>query len=177
MKLATATGVLYAAGREAICGYSACADCVFANLLTAVKFLELKKLVGNKMNSIADLLVRIKNTSFAGKSELVVPFSKLNEKIALILQKEGILGAVEKIEEDGHQRLALKIKGGGKKVGRIDVKLISKPGRRVYMKSSELSGLRGLWITIVSTPEGLFNAKEASSKNLGGEVICKIMKI
>ena len=129
------------------------------------------------MDSVADFLIRIKNSSLAGKQNLVVPLSKFNHQLALILEKEGFLEKISLVEEKGRKKLALSLSKEDRKVSKIDVKIISKPGRRVYIKASGLKKLRGSWITIVSTPMGLLNSKEASSQNLGGEIICKIVKI
>ena len=129
------------------------------------------------MDTVADFLIRIKNSSLAGKQNLLTPFSKFNLQVAEILKKEGFLEKADLVEEKGRKKLALSLAKEDKKPSRIEVERISKPGRRVYAKASDLKKLRGQWITIVSTPMGLFNAKEALKKNLGGEVICKIAKV
>lgn len=129
------------------------------------------------MDTVADFLIRIKNSSLAERPSLTAPFSKFGQQLAALLQKEGLLDKVEVIEEAGHKKLLLSLAKKGNDICKIDVKRVSKPGRRVYAKASDLKKIRGVWITILSTPEGLFNAKEALKKNLGGEVICKIMKV
>ncbi len=129
------------------------------------------------MDNIADFLIRIKNSSFAGKYEVVVPFTTFNLRVAEILEKEGFLVKVAITEEEGHKKLALRLAGKGAKPTRIEVVRLSKPGCRVYFKTSDLNKLRGLWTVIVSTPEGLLTAQQARKKNLGGEAICKICKI
>jgi len=150
---------------------------VSASLPTEGRYRAYRKRAGKNMDSVADFLIRIKNSSFAGKQNLLAPFSKLNHQLALILEKEGFLEKTSLIEEKGRKKLALSLVKEDRKIIRIDVKMISKPGRRVYLKSSGLEKMRGSWVIIVSTPKGLLNAKEASSQNLGGEVICKIVKI
>lgn len=128
------------------------------------------------MDTVADFLIRIKNSSLAGKQILQAPFSNFNYRIAEILKKEGFLEKADLVEENGRKKLALCLAKKEKKLSKIEVKRISKPGRRVYVKASDLKKLHGIWVTIISTPQGLFNAKEALKKNLGGEIICKISK-
>ena len=51
----------------------------------------------------------------------------------------------------------------------------SRPGLRKYSNSSDLPRvLNGLGIAIVSTSKGVMTAKQARTKNVGGEVICYV---
>ena len=55
------------------------------------------------------------------------------------------------------------------------LKRISKPGLRVYAKSTEIPKvLNGLGIAIISTSHGVMTDKEARKQQLGGEVLCYI---
>jgi small subunit ribosomal protein S8 len=55
------------------------------------------------------------------------------------------------------------------------LKRISKPGRRVYVPSSELPRvLNGLGIAVISTSKGVMTEKQARGLNVGGEVLCHI---
>jgi small subunit ribosomal protein S8 len=143
-----------------------------------VKFLELEKQVGNNMTDpIADFIIRIKNATMAGNRNVTAPHSKVKEALAHILQKQGWVSKVEVIEKDGKKDLVLtlgEIKGGA--VRSIEVKRISKPGRRVYVKAKDIKSVaRGLGTVIVSTPSGLMTDREAMAKKLGGEVVCRII--
>ena len=52
------------------------------------------------------------------------------------------------------------------------IKKISSPGRRVYVKRKGIpTALSGYGITLVSTSEGICTDKEAREKGIGGEVI------
>ncbi|MBQ6346185.1 MAG: 30S ribosomal protein S8, partial [Clostridia bacterium] len=52
---------------------------------------------------------------------------------------------------------------------------ISKPGLRVYARSSEIPKvLGGLGIAIVSTSKGVMTDKEARNAGIGGEVLAYI---
>ncbi|MCX6808736.1 MAG: 30S ribosomal protein S8 [Candidatus Berkelbacteria bacterium] len=125
-----------------------------------------------KMDQIADLLTRIRNAGAVGKTELTVSFSKLKKAILDILQKEGFLSNVE--IETLEERQSLKITISTKKAP-THLRLISKSGRRVYVKSKEIpKPLRGLGTVIISTSTGVTTGREASKKGIGGELICEI---
>ena len=55
------------------------------------------------------------------------------------------------------------------------IKRVSKPGLRVYAKSTELPRvLGGLGIAILSTSSGLLTDRQAAKKGVGGEVIAYV---
>ena len=55
------------------------------------------------------------------------------------------------------------------------IKRVSKPGLRVYAKSSELPKvLNGLGVAIISTSNGVMTDKDARKLNVGGEVVAFI---
>lgn len=125
---------------------------------------------------IADFLIRIKNASMIGRRATSVPHSKAKEALAKILQAEGYLDKVEVVGKNAKKELVLTIAANKVKPKTIKVKRISKPGRRVYTGTRKIDSLRrGLGIVIISTPKGLMTGKEALAKNLGGEVLCKIV--
>lgn len=125
---------------------------------------------------IADLLIRIKNAALSGHKTVVAPYSKVKESLVNVLKKEGFLERIEVSEDEKKKQLTLTlVEQKGKRV-LIEVKRISKPGRRVYVKAKDIRVLkRGLGIVIISSPAGLITADEALKKNLGGEVVCKIV--
>jgi len=126
------------------------------------------------------MLTRIKNAYLARHQAVEIPYSKIKEKIAAILTKEGYIKKF-KIQSAG-RRTKSKIKkivcGLQYKSGEPvldDLKRISKPGRRVYVRWSKIPrSLSGYGITIVSTAKGLMVGQEAKKKKLGGEVICQV---
>lgn len=124
---------------------------------------------------IADIIIRIKNSTLSGRKSVILPHSKQKESLAKILQKEGFLEGVEISANGVKKELILTLVGDGKRNNQIEVKRISKLGRRVYAKAKDLKILnRGLGIVILSTPKGLMTLKQAMKQNLGGEVLCKI---
>lgn len=125
---------------------------------------------------IADLLIRIKNASLSGHKVVSVPHSKIKENLANVLKKEGFLVGVEVLEDKKKKQMTLTLAEEKEKPLLIEVKRISKPGKRVYVKSKDIKVLkRGLGTLIISSPEGLVTGDEALKKNLGGEVVCKVI--
>jgi len=125
---------------------------------------------------IADFLTRIRNANMVKHDVLEVPASKIKRDIAEILKKEGFVKDVEYIEDEkqGVIRVFLKYGKNGERVI-TNLKRISKPGLRVYVKNNDVPKvLNGLGIAIISTSEGLLTDKEARQKNVGGEVIAYV---
>ena len=123
---------------------------------------------------IADMLTRIRNVLPLGKKEVVVPLSKLKLRLAEILQAEGYISSFHVNEKKRELKLVLKYLPSGKPAI-TNLRRISKPGRRVYVKHDELPRvLNGLGIAIISTSSGIMTDAEARQKKLGGEVICYI---
>lgn len=124
---------------------------------------------------IADMLSRVRNAIRVRKTSVELPYSNLKFSIAKILEQEGWVQRVEKIETRfGAIRIELKYEEGGTPVIRT-LKRVSTPGRRVYVGSKKLPVvLGGIGIAIVSTPAGIMTSKQARKKGLGGEVMCEI---
>ncbi|GMA47964.1 30S ribosomal protein S8 [Tetragenococcus muriaticus] len=125
---------------------------------------------------IADFLTRIRNANMARHEVLEVPASKIKQDIAEILKNEGFVRNVEYIEDDkqGVIRVFLKYGKDGERVI-TNLKRISKPGLRAYVKADEVPKvLNGLGIAVVSTSDGVITDKEARSKNVGGEVVAYV---
>lgn len=125
---------------------------------------------------VADLLTRIRNANMSGLSELDCPFSNLKLNISNILKKEGYISDVNLVEQDEvkHKHLKLSLSGDNVKVI-THIKRLSKPGRRLYVKSSNIPRpLRGIGTVIISTSNGVLTGKEARKLGLGGELLCEI---
>ena len=138
------------------------------------------------VDSIADMITRIRNASAVGKNEVVLPMSKVKFEVAKILEREGWVGKAEVVKgnfsKDGKNRdcifdqlkIVLKYKKSGRPaISRL--KRISKPGLRVYAKKDRLPKvLNNLGIAVISTPQGIMTNKEARRKGIGGEILCEI---
>lgn len=129
---------------------------------------------------IADMLTRIRNAQSVNKTEVLLPFSGLKQAIAEILQREGYLRKVERVEGTGADakrpqlRLVLKYLAPKQPAIRSLVR-ISRPGRRVYATKDQLPVvLNNLGLAVISTSQGLMTNKQARKAGLGGEIICEI---
>jgi len=126
-------------------------------------------------DSIADMLIRIKNALNAGHKEVVMPHSKMRVAIAEILLNEKYLEKVEVIDSKPQQQMKLLLRYVGSLPAVSGVKRISKPGRRFYVSAGQIPvTLGGYGITILSTNQGVIADKEARQKNVGGEILCQI---
>ena len=125
---------------------------------------------------IADFLTRIRNANMRKFEVVEKKKKKIKRDIANILKTEGYVKDVEFIEDDkqGIIRVFLKYGKDGEKVI-TNLKRISKPGLRVYVKSGEVPKvLNGLGTAVISTSEGVVTDKTARAKNIGGEVLAYV---
>ena len=125
---------------------------------------------------IADFLTRIRNGNMRKFDVVEAPASKIKRQIAEILKAEGYVKDVEYVEDikQGVIRVFLKYGKNGEKVI-TNLKRISKPGLRVYVKSDDVPKvLNGLGTAIISTSTGVVTDKVARENNVGGEVIAYI---
>jgi small subunit ribosomal protein S8 len=124
---------------------------------------------------ITDMLNQIRNAQAVGKEEVLVPFSGLKQEIAKILIEEGFLGTSKKTTKKDDKVLKITLKYNEKIPAISGLERISKPGRRVYIKASEIKSVRGgRGIAIISTSKGLMTNKQAKKTKLGGEVLCQV---
>ena len=125
---------------------------------------------------IADMLTRLRNASSAHHQTVSMPSSKLKRAIADILVREGYIVSSKVEDARVGQTLTLDLKYGNKREPAIKgLQRVSKPGLRVYAKSSELPSVRGgLGIAIVSSSSGLLTDREAYEKGVGGEILAYI---
>ncbi len=127
-------------------------------------------------DTIADMLTRIRNANAMKYKTVSIPASKMVKGIADILTAEGYIDGYDEETTSAGGNVILNLKYSKKKERVITgLKRISKPGLRVYAKSTEMPKvLNGLGIAIISTSEGLMTDKDARIKNLGGEVLAYI---
>ena len=125
---------------------------------------------------IADMLTRIRNANAMKYKEVKVPASKTKTEIARILKEEGFIEDYKLRSDKPQNTLVLTLKYTTKKERVITgLKRISKPGLRVYTKSTDVPKvLNGFGIAIISTSKGIMTDKEARKESLGGEVLAYI---
>jgi small subunit ribosomal protein S8 len=122
---------------------------------------------------IADMLTRLRNANSAYHETVSMPYSKLKANIAEILKSEGYIAAWNVEDAEVGKTLTLDLKfGPNRERSLAGVRRVSKPGLRVYAKSTNLPRvLGGLGVAILSTSSGLLTDREAQNKGVGGEVL------
>jgi small subunit ribosomal protein S8 len=125
---------------------------------------------------IADMLTRVRNANSAYHDATQMPYSKLKVHVAEILQQEGYISSWEVADAEVGKTLTITLKYGPNRERSIaGLRRISKPGLRVYAKSTNLPKvLGGLGVAILSTSSGLLTDRQASKKGVGGEVLAYV---
>ena len=125
---------------------------------------------------IADMLTRVRNANSAHHDVVSMPYSKLKKNIAEILQSEGYIASWKIEEATVGQTLTIDLKYGPNRERSIaGVRRVSKPGLRVYAKSTNLPKvLGGLGVAILSTSTGLLTDRQAQEKGVGGEALAYV---
>ena len=125
---------------------------------------------------VADMLTRLRNANSAYHDTVSMPYSKLKARIAEILKAEGYIADWSEEPARVGKTLTLSLKFGSNRERSIaGVRRISKPGLRVYAKSTDLPKVfGGLGIAILSTSSGLLTDKQAGKKGVGGEVLAYV---
>ncbi len=125
---------------------------------------------------IADMLTRIRNAAKAKFSSVDIPGSRLKSELAKILKTEGYIRNYKFIQDGKQGILRIYLKYGVDQESVIfGLQRISKPSRRVYVKSKDIKPvLSGMGISILSTSKGIMTDKSARKENIGGEVLCNI---
>ncbi len=125
---------------------------------------------------IADMLTRLRNANSAYHDQVVMPHSKLKVHIAEILQREGYITGHRTEAATVGQSLVVELKYGPNRERSIaGLRRVSKPGLRVYAKSTSLPKvLGGLGVAILSTSTGLLTDRQAAKQKVGGEVLAYV---
>lgn len=128
---------------------------------------------------IADMLTRIHNAQAVGQKAVSIPSSKIKVAIAKILKEEGYIEDYHVTSDRPQPQLIIKLKYVGERKNRLPVitglKRVSKPGRRVYARASDIPWVRsGMGIAILSTPKGVLTGQQARRLGVGGEVLCYV---
>jgi small subunit ribosomal protein S8 len=125
---------------------------------------------------IADMLARLRNANSAYHDAVTMPHSKIKAGIAEILKQEGYIAGWSVEDAPVGKSLILELKYGPSRERSIaGLRRVSKPGLRVYAKSTALPKvLGGLGVAILSTSSGLLTDRQASKKGVGGEVLAYV---
>ena len=126
----------------------------------------------SRTDLIADVFTIIRNAISIKKDAVDLPASGNVKSIMAILKDNEYIDNFKLIEDkkQGIVRVYLKYIAG-KSVIR-NLKRVSKPGLRVYVKGKKVpTVLRGRGLAIVSTSKGVITDKQAREFGVGGEVI------
>jgi small subunit ribosomal protein S8 len=125
---------------------------------------------------IADMLTRIRNAITARKAKVIMPSSKLKQRLAEVLKDEGFVTGVS-FEADGKQGLlTVELRYDNNNDNAIQgLRRVSKPGQRSYVRHTTLPRVRsGLGVAILTTSKGVMTEREARKQGLGGELLCEV---
>ena len=128
------------------------------------------------VDPIGDMITRIRNAQMRLLNNVKIPNSKFRAKILDVLKQEGYISNY-KLLSDPNKKSSLSVDlkyNNGIPVIK-EIKRVSKPGRRIYARATSIPRIQnGLGLAIVSTSKGIMTDNDARSKNVGGEIICKI---
>ena len=104
------------------------------------------------MDPISDMFIRIKNAQNAGHKTAQLPYSRMKHEIARALERTGFVGHAE----------------------RKGVKLLSTPGRRVYVSYKDVRSAAHGGVVLLTTSKGIMSGEEARREKVGGQLLAEI---
>ena len=122
------------------------------------------------------MIARIRNAQMRLSKNVTIPNSKFRIRILEVLKQEGYISDYKLLSDSNNKNtLSVDLKySNGLPVIR-EIKIISKPGRRIYAKADSIPKIQnGLGLAILSTSKGIMTDSEARNQNVGGEIICRI---
>jgi small subunit ribosomal protein S8 len=128
------------------------------------------------VDPISDMIARIRNAQMRMSKNVTIPNSKFRIRILEVLKQEGYISDYKLLPDSNNKNtLSVDLKySNGLPVIR-EIKIISKPGRRIYAKADSIPKIQnGLGLAILSTSKGIMTDSEARNQNVGGEIICRI---
>ena len=126
----------------------------------------------SRTDLIADVFTIIRNAILIKRDVVDVPASSNIKEIMAILKKNEYIDNFKEIEDKKQGLVRVYLKYAAGKSAIRNIKRISKPGLRVYVKGKKVpSVLRGRGIAIISTSKGVITDKQARELGAGGEVI------
>jgi small subunit ribosomal protein S8 len=129
----------------------------------------------NLTDPIADMLARLRNAALARHERTEMPSSKMRVSIAKLLKEEGYVDDVRE-SEGPKPTLTVILRYGRDRASAIDgTRRISRPGRRVYVRSDQIPRVRnGYGIAVLSTSSGIISDRQARKMGVGGELLCEV---
>jgi len=129
------------------------------------------------VDPIGDMITRIRNAQLRVLNNVTIPSSKFRARILDVLKQEGYIANYKILSDNKNKKESLLVDlkySHGLPVIK-EIKRISKPGRRIYAKADSIPKIQnGLGLAIVSTSMGIMSDNDARTKNIGGEIICRV---
>ena len=128
------------------------------------------------VDPIGDMITRIRNAQMRLLNNVRIPGSKFREKILDVLKQEGYIADYKLLSDSNNKdSLSVDLKYNNGLPVIKEIKRVSKPGKRIYVRATSIPKIQnGLGLAIVSTSIGIMTDNDARSKNVGGEIICKV---
>ena len=126
---------------------------------------------------IGDMIARIRNAQLRTLGNVTIPSSKFRARILDVLKQEGYIANYKILSDNNNKKETLLVDlkySNGLPVIK-EIKRVSKPGRRIYAKAGSIGKIQnGLGLAIISTSMGIMSDNDARTKNIGGEIICRV---
>ena len=127
------------------------------------------------IDPIGDMITRIRNAQLRALNSVAIPNSKFWAKILDVLKQEGYIANYKISSDNKKESLLVDLKYSNGLPVIKEIKRVSKPGRRIYAKADSMAKIHnGLGLVIVSTSMGIMSDNDARTKNIGGEIICRV---
>lgn len=129
------------------------------------------------IDTISDMLTRIRNANLAKHQIVQIPSTKITRNIVNVLFQEGLIDSFEELTTGVKSSIliSLKYQGKDRKPKILNIQRVSKPGLRVYKNAKNMPKvLGGFGTAIVSTSRGLMTDHQARKEGIGGELLCYI---
>jgi small subunit ribosomal protein S8 len=120
---------------------------------------------------VGDFIIQIKNAVMSRKRSIAVKKTRYIVEVANCIERMGYIKGLKEKDD----MLKLDIVFRGKDPLFTSIKLVTKPGLRIYQDAQTLRAYRGPATFVISTPHGVLSLREAIKKNTGGEVVAEII--
>ena len=127
------------------------------------------------LDPIGDMITRIRYAQLRALNNVTIPSSKFRARILDVLKQEGYIANYKISSDNKKESLLVDLKYSNGLPVIKEIKRVSKPGRRIYAKAGSIEKIQnGLGLAIVSTSMGIMSDNDARTKNIGGEIICRV---
>ncbi len=124
-------------------------------------------------DTLADVMITIKNAERVGKMECITPASNLVKEVLKVMQKQKYIGVFEFIDDGKSGKFKIELKNLVNKCNVI------KP--RYSVKSDEFENFekrflpaKGFGTLILTTNKGVMTHEEAKKQHLGGKLLAYV---